>query len=172
VLNCINTIIPQTRLIFLLLSKKSIYLNKKPTIIYFCRDLRILDSPAFQKAAEYDAPIIPVFIYDPVLEGMLGAAPKWRLHQAIKKFSEQLDKQYGTRLILRRGDALGALKDLIEETGANTVIWSRQYDKQSIARNTQIKANLSDRGITVSSVNSSLLFEPWTHTGTRSMARF
>ncbi|MEM8596549.1 MAG: deoxyribodipyrimidine photo-lyase, partial [Pseudomonadota bacterium] len=68
----------------------------------------------------------------------------------------------GSRLILRRGDALETLRALIAETGATGVVWSRVYDPDGIARDTRIKEALSQAGIEAQSVNSSLLFEPWT----------
>ncbi|MEM8820137.1 MAG: deoxyribodipyrimidine photo-lyase [Pseudomonadota bacterium] len=68
----------------------------------------------------------------------------------------------GSRLILRRGDALTALRALIAETGAKVVVWSRVYDPDGIARDTAVKAALKADRVEASSVNASLLFEPWT----------
>lgn len=137
-------------------------MSKKIYILWFGRDLRISDSPLLHKSLEKDCIVIPVFIYDHVFEEMLGAAPKWRLHQSLRYFAANLHKHFGAKLILRRGKAQDVLDNLIEETGAQAVYWSRQYDKASLARNTSIKSNLTERGIKADSVNSSLLFEPWT----------
>ena len=54
--------------------------------------------------------MIPVFICDELTESM-GAAPKMRLGLSVPDLRKALDGN-GSRLILRRGDALGALRDL------------------------------------------------------------
>ncbi len=106
-------------------------------------------------------PVIPVFILDPLIEARYGAAPKWRLGESLADFGAQIARA-GSRLILRRGEADTVLDDLIAETGAKRVIWSRLYDQASITRDTAIKAGLKAKSVEVESVNASLLFEPWT----------
>ena len=133
----------------------------QPTLLWLRRDLRLADHPGWVASLEDSGPVIPVFILDPLVEREYGAAPKWRLSQSIASLDKSLRKN-GSRLILRRGEAGAVLRKLIEETGARRVVWSRQYDAPSIARDTKIKAALTDSGIAVTSVNSSLLFEPWT----------
>ena len=105
-------------------------------------------------------PVIPVFILDPLIEETHGAAPKWRLEQSLADLDAHLRAQ-GSRLILRRGSSDQVLRDLISQTGARHVIWSRLYDPRSIQRDSQIKADLTASGVQVQSVNASLLFEPW-----------
>ena len=131
-----------------------------PIILWLRRDFRLTDNEALSTAAETNRPIIPVFIHDPLVEA-LGAAPKWRLGEAIANFSSIL-KKHGSRLILRRGDALGCLQALITETGADTVIWSRAYDPDTVARDKVLKATLKTQGLSVQSHPGQLLFEPWT----------
>ena len=132
-----------------------------PILLWLRRDLRLADHPGWAEALSANAPVIPVFILDPVIEQEYGAAPKWRLGESLKALSGDLEAR-GSRLILRRGSAQDMLDALIEQTGAQRVIWSRLYDSRSIDRDSKIKAALKDRGIQVDSVNSSLLFEPWT----------
>ena len=130
------------------------------TILWLRRDLRIGDHPAWQMAIERGEPIWPVFILDPVVEEAYGAAPKWRLGKSLNSLATQL-KSRGSRLILRRGDALRVLQSLINETGARRLIWSNLYDAESIERDQRISTALRDKGIAIYTVNASLLFEPW-----------
>lgn len=95
------------------------------------------------------------------MEKALGIAPKWRLGESLKALAIDLES-LGSRLVLRRGDAQSELDALISETGAQHVIWSRQYEAEAVQRDTAIKAFLKGKGIGADSVNSSLLFEPWT----------
>lgn len=135
-------------------------MNKSPILMWFRRDLRLGDHEALTAACAAGRPVIPVFIYDELSE-RLGAAPKMRLGLSVADLGNSLTAK-GSKLILRRGDALTALRALIKETGADTVFWSRLYDPQSKARDTALKAALKDDGITVESFKGHVLFEPWT----------
>ncbi|MEL6478500.1 MAG: deoxyribodipyrimidine photo-lyase [Pseudomonadota bacterium] len=134
--------------------------SASPTILWLRRDLRLADHPGWHAALE-QGPVIPVFIRDPLFDEMTGAAAKWRMGEALESYAALL-AQRGARLILRWGEALGCLNDLIAETGARRVVWSRAYDRRSIARDTEIKAALTGAGVEAVSVNGHLLFEPWT----------
>jgi len=132
-----------------------------PTLLWLRRDLRLHDHRGWHRALAGGGPVIPVFILDPVIEAGYGAAPKWRLDRALDALQRDLGHR-GSRLILRRGPALAVLEALIAETGADRVVWSRLYDSAARERDASIKDALGKRGITAESVNSSLLFEPWT----------
>lgn len=134
--------------------------STSPVIIWFRRDLRLCDHPALHAACETGRPVIPVYILDDLAEG-LGAAPKWRLGLGLERFARSLEAA-GSRLILRRGDVLKVLSDLIRETGAGAVYWSRLYDPDSVARDTRVKSTLKEDGIEARSFGGHLMFEPWT----------
>ena len=129
-------------------------MSDKPIIVWFRRDLRLGDHAALTAAQATGRPVVPVFILDEVVEN-LGAAPKWRLGEGVAHFQRRLEA-LGSRLILRRGEALDVLQSLMGETGADTVYWSRAYDPASIARDTAVKAAVN--GI---SFQGHLLYEPW-----------
>ena len=131
-----------------------------PILLWCRRDLRLSDHPALTEAARSGRPVVPVFLLDEVVEG-LGAAPKWRLGLGVDVFAKALES-IGTRLILRRGPALRVLRELLRETGATEVWWTRQYDPDQIARDKAVKAALHDAGLEARSFPGHLLFEPWT----------
>jgi deoxyribodipyrimidine photo-lyase len=132
------------------------------TIVWFRLDLRLADNPALHAAVERGRPIVPVFIWSPDEEGAWapGAASRWWLHQSLKSFDASL-RELGSRLILRRGPSLPSLRELVKETGADSVFWNRRYEPALIARDTEIKKTLQADGLQVESFNSALLFEPW-----------
>lgn len=135
--------------------------DKSAIILWFRRDLRLSDHPALTAACAAGRPVIPLFIHDALSE-KLGAAPKWRLGLGIEKLAETLD-QKGSRLTLRRGeDALVVLRQVLRETSAGAVYWSRLYDPESVARDTGIKEALKAEGIEARSFGGHLMFEPWT----------
>jgi deoxyribodipyrimidine photo-lyase len=130
-----------------------------PTLVWLRRDLRLADNPALQAALARGGPVLPVFVLDPLVEGW-GAAPLWRLGESLASLDTSL-RALGSRLVLRRGEALAQLCDVAAETGAQAVVWSRLYDAPSIERDKGVKAALKDRGLDAISVNGSLLHEPW-----------
>ena len=135
-------------------------MSSSPVIIWFRRDLRLADHEALTAACATERPVIPVFIYDDQL-AQLGAAPKMRMGLAVEKLQQALQDK-ASRLILRKGAALDVLRSLVDETGATSVYWSRLYDPDSKARDTDVKAALKDDGLDVRSFAGHLLFEPWT----------
>jgi len=128
------------------------------TILWLRRDFRLSDHAALDAACRAGGPVIPVVIHDDIVSG-LGAAPKWRLGLAIGHHAEALEAR-GSRLILRRGDALEVLRDLVRETGATRVYWHRTYDPESVDRDARVKAALKDDGIEAKSFGGHLMFEP------------
>ncbi|AHD01036.1 cryptochrome/photolyase family protein [Leisingera methylohalidivorans] len=136
-------------------------MSTRPLAIWWIRrDLRLSDNPALTAALAGDGAVLPVYILDEQDAG-LGAAPKFRLGLGLEHFVRELAKA-GSRLILRRGKALDVLQQLAGGTGAGAVHWSRLYDPQAIARDTDIKQQLTAQGIKVHSHGGRLLFEPWT----------
>ncbi len=130
-----------------------------PLILWFRRDLRQADHPMLAQAVATGRPLLPLFILDPETEA-LGAAAKWRLGLSIAAFAQSLEA-IGSRLILRRGPAWQVLGEVLAETGAGGVHWSRLYDPAAKARDSFVKAGLKDLGLEAVSHAGHLLFEPW-----------
>lgn len=133
------------------------------TIHWFRLDLRLQDNPALKAALERPGGVIPLYIYSPEEEAPWGpgGASAWWLHHALVDLQAEL-KAKGLHLIIREGSAQSVLEALAEETGAHTVTWSRRYEPHIVARDSQIKTALKDKGIEALSFNSALLFEPHT----------
>lgn len=129
----------------------------KPSIWWIRRDLRLTDNPALVAALKA-GDVIPLFILDERFE-TLGAAPRWRLQEGLRKLGKALEDK-GARLILRRGDALQVLRDVISETKAGAVHWMRLYDPFSRGADAKIKAALRDEGCAAESHAGHLLQEP------------
>src|SRR5690606_18118346 len=88
-----------------------------------------------------------------------GAASEWWIHHALESLQRDLARR-GSRLIIRRGPSLAALRDLIAETGAAAVYWNRLYDPALVKRDTGIKQALHDDGIRAKSFEAYSLPEP------------
>lgn len=134
----------------------------KPVLLWFRLDLRLADHPALHAAVRRGAPVLPVFIWAPGEEGDWppGGASKWWLHQSLAALERDL-RAAGSRLLLRAGPAERTLRELLSETGARTVFWSRRYEPAVIARDARLEEALRADGFEAGSFNAALLREPW-----------
>jgi deoxyribodipyrimidine photo-lyase len=131
-------------------------LSRGASIVWFRLDLRLTDNLALEAAVKRGLPVIPVFIWAPEEEEKWqpGAASRWWLHQSLKALDGALRK-IGSRLIIRRGPSLNALRALMKETGADIVFWNRRYEPALVGRDATIKSALRAENF-----NSALLWEP------------
>jgi len=138
-------------------------MSKSPTIVWFRKDLRLADNAALAAANALGAPVIPVFVWNPRESGdwAPGAASKWWLHQALKDLQERFD-DLGGRFVLRAGDSLSELRDVVKKSGAERVFWNRRYEGVHRETDARIKRVLREDGLEVKSFNSGLLNEPHT----------
>ncbi|KTC81122.1 deoxyribodipyrimidine photolyase phrB [Legionella cherrii] len=129
-------------------------------LVWFRYDLRLNDNPAFIEACSRHQFVIPLYIYD-AQNSVLGGAQAWWLHHSLTSLSNSLAK-LGLNLILRKGDPLEIILDLIKNISVSSVYWNRCYEPAAILRDKKIKATLLEQGIEVLSFNGSVLHEPWT----------
>ncbi|MDR3501086.1 MAG: deoxyribodipyrimidine photo-lyase [Legionella sp.] len=129
-------------------------------LVWFRQDLRLSDNPAFIEACSQHRVVIPLYIYDEKTS-VLGGAQAWWLHHSLSALSHSL-KQLGLNLLLRKGEPLEIILDLLKIVPVSAVFWNRCYEPNAIVRDKKIKATLLKQGIEVQSSNGSLLHEPWT----------
>ena len=130
------------------------------TILWFRQDLRLNDLPALVHAAAR-GDVIPVFIYDESLGGdwSLGGASKWWLHQSLIALGADIESQ-GGRLILRRGDTIATLQGLVNDTGANAIYFSRQYQPWQVSLENDVNDAFSGADVEVKRFAGTLLHQP------------
>ncbi len=133
----------------------------RSSVVWLRNDLRLDDNPALMAAARSGAPLIALYILDDDSAGdwRMGSASRWWLHHSLSSLSADLARR-GVTLTLRRGRAEFVVENIVAETGAQAVYWNRLYEPWAMRRDSEIKAGLRARGLTVESFNASLLFEP------------
>lgn len=129
------------------------------TVHWFRQDLRLADNPALFAAAARGR-VLPLFILDDQNAGVwsAGRASRWWLHHSL----EQLRQSLHGHLLVLQGDAREVLPKVVQKYKSTAVYWNRCYEPWRIRRDKQIKQSLGDAGLTASSFNGALLWEPWT----------
>ena len=130
------------------------------TILWFRQDLRLNDLPALVHAAAR-GDVIPVFIYDESLGGdwSLGGASKWWLHQSLTALGADIEAQ-GGKLILRQGETIATLQGLVNDTGANAIYFSRQYQPWQVSLENDVNDAFSGADVEVKRFAGTLLHQP------------
>lgn len=125
-------------------------------IMWFRQDLRLNDNPALSKAIEQGR-VLPLFILDETKQWPLGGASRWWLHHSLNALNDSLQG----KLWILAGSAATLLPKFSREHGASHVFWNRCYEPSTIRRDSLIKEQLNEDGITATSQNGSLIWEPW-----------
>lgn len=103
-------------------------MSDQPIIVWFTQDLRLADNACLHSAASSGHAIVPVYILDDVTPGAFaaGGASRWWLQQSLASLRASI-KGLGGELIIRCGEASAELSQLIEQTNATAVYFSRGY---------------------------------------------
>ncbi|GIX20252.1 MAG: deoxyribodipyrimidine photo-lyase [Erythrobacter sp.] len=97
-------------------------------ILWLRRDLRLADNPALYHAAKA-GPVVAVYVLDDASprHHAYGGASRWWLHHSLERLGKSLEAR-GSKLILRRGEAVAELAKLAAETGATTIHANCHYE--------------------------------------------
>jgi deoxyribodipyrimidine photo-lyase len=94
--------------------------NRRVAILWFRRDLRLLDNPALNAALREAAAILPLFVLPDPPHGDLGGAARWWLHGSVAALGAALAAK-GAGLVLLRGDPARVVAEVAAEVGAACV---------------------------------------------------
>lgn len=128
-------------------------------IVWFKKDLRVIDNPALSAAIKSGFKIIPIYIIDEISPNAIkaGSASKLWLYHSLKS----LNKSLNNNLIVFKGSPQEIFNELMNTTQISQIYWNRCYEKWQVIRDKELQQNLCDLGIEVFTFNSSLLWEPW-----------
>ena len=127
----------------------------RPVVLWFRQDLRLADHPALNAAAAA-GPIVFRYVLDDETPGgwSMGGASRWWLHRSLETLGVRLP------LILRRGAADTVLGEVLRETGAGAVYFTRDYAPWSPPLERRVKAVCEDLGAGCHRYGGYLLHEP------------
>jgi deoxyribodipyrimidine photo-lyase len=116
-------------------------MDNRPIVVWFRRDLRLSDHLALTEAAAAGRPVVPLFVWDPLLVDprRTGARRLERLEGAITALDRDL-RAKGGRLIVRRGRPEEVVVSVAREAGAGAVYASRDYTPFANARDRRVSS--------------------------------
>jgi deoxyribodipyrimidine photo-lyase len=106
------------------------------SIMWFRRDLRLIDNPALLAAIDAGDEIVPVFILDAKLIQITGVKGLAYLAESLRS----LDESLGNKLLVCEGDPVDVLKDLKKKYEVTSVHIATEYDQYAIERDARIES--------------------------------
>lgn len=136
----------------------------QPIIIWLRNDLRLLDNELFQLAQKTDAPVAPVFCFDPrqFAETEYGF-PKtdWQraefLIESVADLRRQL-RERGADLIVRHGRPEQVLPELAAKISARRILFQEEVSPEEVAAEDALEQALAGSGVSLESIWGSTLF--------------
>ena len=127
------------------------------SLVWFRKDLRLLDNVAFAKALGQHVHVILIYILE---EESVRGVQKWWLYHSLKALSQALNSK-GLQLTLRKGQAIHILQDLVQRHCVSALYYNRCYEPWEQVRDQQIHQHLTAQGVDVYDSPGNLLIEPW-----------
>lgn len=131
------------------------------TICWFQNDLRLRDQSALQAAAKAGDRLVCLYIWDPQAEGEWAPGPVQRgwLEASLQALHNALEEK-GQKLIVRSGETVAVLGEVMDEVGASQVFAQRRIEPWAISLHKRVEKQLkaSDRSLVLT--RGDLLFDP------------
>ena len=105
------------------------------------RDLRLTDNAALKTALLSGQTVLPLFILDPELLRKPAGKRQAFLWAGLRALEEDL-RSRGSRLLVRRGEAVGVLQEVLQASGAERIYAEEDYSPYSRRRDAQVSERL------------------------------
>ena len=116
-----------------------------PTLLWFRRDLRLNDNPAFTEAVNSsdNGSVVGLFVIDQALWGPAGDVRRAYLVDAL----HALDTSMNGQLLVRHGDPRVVVPEVAAAAGASSVHLAQDFGPYGQARDEQVRAALESVGV-------------------------
>lgn len=109
-------------------------------VVWFRRDLRIDDNPAWSAATSSCATVVPLFVLDERLWRPAGPFRRRQLLDGLRSLDAEIAERGGGRLHLRRGDPGQVVPAVVERFGASEVFWNEDVTPYAVRRDQVVRA--------------------------------
>jgi deoxyribodipyrimidine photo-lyase len=123
--------------------------TEKINIFWFRRDLRLEDNAGLLHALKSGNPVLPVFIFDPVILDDLDDPNDSRvkfIHDQLIDLNRTLEK-FKTSILVKYDTPLKVFKSLVQDYNIEEVYSNEDYEPYAIERDRSVKQLVQDHGI-------------------------
>ncbi len=122
------------------------------------RDPRTRDNKGLYAAAK-DGPVVPVFVYEPELLGLLGGRQRAFLLRAVRDLKREY-RDLGSDLVVRAGPPEDVLPDLAATFDADALYYNDHYRPSRRNRERRVAAAFAGTDVTTESRTDHVLVDP------------
>ena len=109
-------------------------------LVWFRRDLRLRDNPAWAAATTEREAVIPLYVLDPRLLATAGPYRRRYLVASLQALDYDLFEKVGGRLLVRVGDPTVLVPEALEVLQAGAVYWNGDTTPFSVRRDGRVRA--------------------------------
>ncbi|MEO1009850.1 MAG: deoxyribodipyrimidine photo-lyase [Bacteroidota bacterium] len=136
-------------------------MDKKISIFWFRRDLRLDDNLGLCQALNDDCPVMPLFIFD---QEILDKLPRDDarvsfIYETLQNLRKQLQENYGSSLAVYHGSPEAIFKKLVKDYQIQCVFANHDYEPYALTRDTTIKKLLGENNIDFQTFKDQVIFE-------------
>lgn len=136
-------------------------MNKKISIFWFRRDLRLDDNVGFLEALKGDFHVLPIFIFDTEI---LDKLPKDDarvsfIHETLQGMRNTLQQEHDSLIGLFQGKPQEVFLRLLKEYDVQSVFTNHDYEPYAKERDKEINSFLKDNGISFNTFKDQVIFE-------------
>ncbi|MDB0005710.1 DNA photolyase family protein [Ilumatobacteraceae bacterium] len=129
-------------------------MTTRPSVLWFRRDLRLVDHQALQRACS-NGPVLPLFVVDPAFD---HAGERRRA--ALGEMLQALNRSLGGTLVVRRGDPAQVVADVAAAIGAAEVHVTRDYTPYGHRRDSAVAEVLRAANCRLVGTGTNLVLPP------------
>lgn len=126
-------------------------------LVWFRSDLRLSDHPALQAACQTKQPLTCLYVFNP--KSHIGGASRVWLAHSLTALSEEI-REAGGRLIIRIGDPIHVIEEVVKETKSSAVYWNTVYEPALLEEEKKVASLLKKHGVQGHAHRGNILFPP------------
>ncbi len=136
-------------------------MNKKVSVFWFRRDLRLDDNVGFLAALKGEHPVLPIFIFDSeILEKLPENDPRVTfIYDTLQQMRSELQDNHGSSIAMYEGNPIQVFKSLIKEHEIAEVFTNRDYEPYALERDSAIEKLLKAEDIPFHTFKDQVIFE-------------
>lgn len=136
-------------------------MNKKVSLFWFRRDLRLEDNRALYEALNAGHAVLPLFIFDPeILETLPADDPRVSfIYEKLQEIRKKLQNDHGSSLAIFMGNPELVFRNLFLQYDVQSVFTNRDYEPYAIKRDSEIEKACKQHGISFHTYKDQLVFE-------------